>query len=46
MGSEFEHYYQFCGLCVGSDDNKNFSGPQKYLITWHWKRDIEMTLIY
>ena len=29
MESEFEYYSQFCHLCVGSDENKNLSGPQK-----------------
>ena len=45
MDSEFEHYHEFCGLCVGSEENKNLYGPQKELITWHWNLEITMTRI-
>ena len=43
--NEFEKYSQVFDLCVGSDDNENFSGPQKDLITWHWKLGIVITRI-
>ena len=28
--------------CVGTEDNANLSGPQKELLTWHWKLGISM----
>ena len=29
MEAQFEHYSQICCTCVGYDENKNLSGPQK-----------------
>ena len=31
--------------CVGIDENQNLSGPQKELLTWHWKLGIGMQQI-
>jgi hypothetical protein len=31
--------------CVGTNDNINLSGPQKELLTWHWKSGIGMQRI-
>ena len=31
--------------CVGVDENQNLSGPQKELLTWHWKLGIGMQRI-
>jgi hypothetical protein len=31
--------------CVGSDKNINLSGPQKELLTWHWKLGVSMQWI-
>ncbi len=28
--------------CVGTEDNANLSGPQKELLTWHWKLGVSM----
>ena len=28
--------------CVGSDENINLSGPQKELLTWHWKLGVAL----
>ncbi len=28
--------------CVGTEDNANLSGPQKELLTWHWKLRVGM----
>ena len=35
----------FISPCVGTDDNANLSGPQKELLTWHWKLGIGMQRI-
>jgi hypothetical protein len=35
----------FIGSCVGSDENINPSGPQKELLTWHWKLGFGMQWI-
>jgi hypothetical protein len=35
----------FIGPCVGTDGNANLSGPQKELLTWHWKLGISMQRI-
>ena len=32
LEGEFEHFLNFCGECVGTDDNANLSGPQKRFI--------------
>ena len=39
---KFEHFYQFCGTCVGYSENKNVTDPQKELLIWHWKLGISM----
>ena len=40
---EFEHNYSnFCGTYVRAPENKNLSGPQKYLLLWHWKLGVSM----
>jgi hypothetical protein len=31
--------------CVGTDENINLSGPQKELLTWHWKLGVGMQRI-
>ena len=31
--------------CIGKEDNANLSGPQKELLTWHWKLGVGMDLI-
>ena len=31
--------------CVGSDQNINLSGPQRELLTWHWKLSVGMQRI-
>ena len=41
--NEFEHhYYHFCAACIGAPENKNFSGPLKELLIWHWKLGASM----
>ena len=40
--NEFEHYAQFCGPCVGTNENENLSNAQKELLLWHWKWGISM----
>ena len=42
LESEFQHYTQLCGPCVGIKENENVPGPQKELLMWHWKLGIEM----
>ena len=31
--------------CVGTEENTNLSGPQKELLTWHWKLGVGMQRI-
>ena len=38
--NEYEHYTQFCGLCVGSSENQNMFYAQKELLLWHWRLGI------
>jgi hypothetical protein len=40
--TDLEHHSLFCGPCVGSQADKNLSGPQKKLLRWHWKLGISM----
>ena len=40
--NKFEHFSQFCGPCVGGDENNNLSNAQKELLLWHWKWGISM----
>ena len=42
LTDEFDHFYQFCGTCVGYSENKNVTDPQKELLIWHWKLGISM----
>jgi hypothetical protein len=39
-----KHYLQFCGLCVGTE-NENLYATQKELLKWHWKLGISMFCI-
>ena len=45
LTGEFELFYQFCGTCVGSNENQNVTDPQKELLIWHWKLGISMYCI-
>ena len=40
--NKFEHYNQFCGLCVSASENQNLSNAQKELLSWHRKWGISM----
>jgi hypothetical protein len=37
-----EHFWKFCGACVGAAENDNISPAQKELLKWHWKLGIGM----
>ena len=43
--NEYEHYTQFCGLCVGSSGNQNMSNSQKDILIWNWIWVISMHCI-
>ena len=40
--NDVEYYSKFYGPCVGPPVNKNFTGPQKDLLLWHWKIRVSM----
>ena len=40
--NKYEHYNQFCGLCVSASENQNLSNAQKELLSWHRKWGISM----
>ena len=44
--SEFEKYSQLFGICVGHQDNKNLSGPQKDLFLWRCNMGFSMYRIH
>ena len=43
--TEFEHYNQLCGPCVGTPENEKLSNAQKEILLWHWRWGISMHCI-
>ena len=44
-GSWEDVWRDFICPCVGTEENTNLSGPQKELLTWHWKLGVGMQRI-
>ncbi len=45
LDHDFCTYSKICYPCVGTASNTNLSGPQKELLSWHWKLGISMYCI-